>query len=49
MRKAIKTTTLALVIPALALVLAVLVATPERADAERANESAATSAPAQVG
>lgn len=49
MRKAIKTSTLALVIPALALVLAVLVATPERAEAERANESAAPSAPAQVG
>lgn len=49
MRKAIKTTTLALVIPAVALVLAIVVATPERAEAERADQSASatsTSAPA---
>jgi hypothetical protein len=50
MRKAIKTSTLALVIPAVALVLAIVVATPERAEAERADQSATsqtTSAPAE--
>ena len=40
LRKAIKTTTLALIVPAVGLVLAIVVATPERADTEKANESA---------
>lgn len=39
MRKGIRTTTVGLVVPAVLLVLAVVVATPERADAEKANES----------
>ncbi|MDQ1245959.1 MAG: Amino acid permease, partial [Actinomycetota bacterium] len=39
MRLGIRNTTIGLVVPAVLLVLAVVVATPERADAEKANES----------
>ena len=40
MRQGLKTATVGLVVPCLALVLAVVLATPERADAEKANQSA---------
>lgn len=43
MRKGIRNTTVGLVVPSVLLVLAVVVATPERADAEKANESSGAS------